>query len=329
MVLSHRRTGCLNRFATLVDQPARHLHAVPGELDPIEALGRALGEAATAPDLRGAFGAIAGWLAPAVGAKAALIVAAGPEGQDSEASAGPVDPVTAVRDAVNADTSPSEDVLIRYLAGLNEARRAGPEAPHGAVVVVLPSTDDGDERQITSIVHAFAELAELCVAHAVRLHHAQTNVDTDPLTGCLTRRALDRAIAAELRRSERSGDAFSIAFFDIDGFKRVNDDRGHLEGDAVLGAVGAALGRSARATDQVGRYGGDEFVLVMPGTDAAAAGHACQRLVADVAAAARAERTPALGLSFGTATWTAGVEAAALIDEADRAMFRTRRARGG
>jgi diguanylate cyclase (GGDEF)-like protein len=312
-----------------VDQPARHLHAVPAELDPIEALGRALGEAAVAPDLRGAFGAIAGWLAPAVGAKAALIVAAGPEGQDNEASAGPVDPVTALRDAVNADRSPTEDVLVRYFTGLNEERRAEPEAPNGAVVVVLPSTDAGDDGQITSIIHAFAELAELCVAHAVRLHHAQTNVDDDPLTGCLTRRALDRAIVAEIRRSERCGDALSIAFFDIDGFKRINEERGHLQGDAVLGAVGAALIRSARATDHIGRYGGDEFVLVMPGTDAAAAADACHRLVADVAAIGRADGAPALGLSFGTATWAAGVQAAALIDEADRAMFRTRRSRDG
>jgi diguanylate cyclase (GGDEF)-like protein len=311
-----------------VDQPARHLHAVPQELDPIEALGHALREAATAPDLRGAFGAIAGWLAPAVGAKAALIVAAGPDGRDSEASAGPVDPVDALREAVTSDTSPREDVLIRYLAGLNEARGAAPEAPHGVVVVVLPSADAGDEGQITSIVNAFAELAELCLAHAARLHHAQSNADDDQLTGCLTRRALDRAIATELRRSERSGEAFSIAFFDIDGFKRINDDRGHRAGDAVLGAVGAALGRSARATDQVGRYGGDEFVVVMPETNAAAAVDACHRLVADVAAAGRADHAPELGLSFGTATWTAGVQAAALLDEADRAMFRTRRARG-
>lgn len=141
-----------DRPATLVGAQPHHLHSVAEDLDPIEALRRALAAAVAAPDLRGAFGAIAGWLAPAVGAKAALIVAVAPGSQDGEAPL---------------------DALIRRLPALQDAHLPAADTSSGALLVVVPSAGANDESQITSIVQAFAELAELCLCHAQRLHHSE------------------------------------------------------------------------------------------------------------------------------------------------------------
>jgi two-component system cell cycle response regulator len=89
---------------------------------------------------------------------------------------------------------------------------------------------------------------------------------TDPLTGCLNRRALADALAQELDRARRYDLAITILLADIDRFKDVNDTRGHVAGDAVLRQVGEILHREARSVDIVARYGGEEFVIVMPET---------------------------------------------------------------
>jgi two-component system cell cycle response regulator len=90
--------------------------------------------------------------------------------------------------------------------------------------------------------------------------------NTDPLTGCLNRRALGEKLQEELERAHRYGLAITILLADIDHFKEVNDTRGHIAGDSVLRQVGDLLLRAARSVDLVARYGGEEFVIVMPET---------------------------------------------------------------
>jgi len=87
----------------------------------------------------------------------------------------------------------------------------------------------------------------------------------DPLTGLFNRRYLDEALPIELGRCERTKDALTVLMLDIDHFKPVNDTHGHQVGDAVLVAVAAALKKSVRIGDIVCRYGGEEFLLVLPG----------------------------------------------------------------
>lgn len=102
--------------------------------------------------------------------------------------------------------------------------------------------------------------------------------DHDPLTGLHNRRVLFEVLAREIGRAQRYGGALSVMMFDIDHFKRVNDTHGHQAGDLVLKAVAAAAMRVRRETDLVGRYGGEEFVMVMPETETGGAVTHAERL---------------------------------------------------
>jgi diguanylate cyclase (GGDEF)-like protein len=89
----------------------------------------------------------------------------------------------------------------------------------------------------------------------------------DELTGLHNRRAFNRELSRELERSRRSRQPFSLLMVDVDYFKAFNDNFGHLAGDAVLRQLAAVLSRTARIVDQVSRYGGEEFAVILPGTD--------------------------------------------------------------
>jgi len=100
----------------------------------------------------------------------------------------------------------------------------------------------------------------------------------DALTGCWNRRAVHERLRHEIHRAVRYNRPLSIAMIDLDRFKEVNDVHGHLTGDALLAWVGAMLRSVARASDIVGRIGGDEFVVVMPDTSPAGALHQAVRV---------------------------------------------------
>jgi len=101
---------------------------------------------------------------------------------------------------------------------------------------------------------------------------------TDTLTGLANRRHLLERLDHELRRSERGHSSFSIVMLDLDDFKRINDSRGHACGDRVLAEVGALLIANVRALDVAGRWGGEEFLLILPGTDAAGAAKVAEKI---------------------------------------------------
>ncbi|HRJ61140.1 MAG TPA: diguanylate cyclase [Azospirillaceae bacterium] len=108
--------------------------------------------------------------------------------------------------------------------------------------------------------------------------------ETDNLTRLLNRATLDRRFAEEIERAKRYGRAFSVILLDIDHFKLVNDEMGHLAGDRVLAACAALLRSSTRTTDVVGRWGGEEFLIFCPET----AGPEALRVAERICAAARA-----------------------------------------
>ena len=117
-------------------------------------------------------------------------------------------------------------------------------------------------------------LSSLRTAHEVERDLART----DPLTGAYNGRAFRELLRLELLRSQRMGYPLSLIYLDMDNFKSLNDRRGHAQGDALLQAVGGALGQGLRATDVVGRLGGDEFTILLPDVDREQAGVVAAKL---------------------------------------------------
>jgi diguanylate cyclase (GGDEF)-like protein len=162
---------------------------------------------------------------------------------------------------------------------------------------------------------------------ALALHNArayQSALDqaiTDGLTGLKTHRYFMEALDGEWRRSARTRRAFSVIMMDLDGFKRVNDRGGHLEGDKVLAAVATLLDARSRQSNVVARYGGDEFALLMPETSAEQAEILAERLRAAVEAD-HFLHAHAVTASFGIATYPDhGPTQAEILRVADSGMY--------
>jgi len=149
---------------------------------------------------------------------------------------------------------------------------------------------------------------------------------TDSLTGVGNRRRLEEALAQELGRAERTGRTLSAFIADLDHFKLVNDTFGHESGDKVLAAFGELLRRRTRASDVVARFGGEEFVVLMPETDLANAVLIAER-VREAMATSRIEPLPEpVTVSFGVAERAAGEPGRALLARADRALYEAKHA---
>ncbi len=136
---------------------------------------------------------------------------------------------------------------------------------------------------------------------------------TDELTAAWTRRAGLEMLDHEFARIERAGGWLSIAFLDVDGLKRVNDAHGHAVGDDLLRALADTVHAHVRGYDLLIRYGGDEFLCVMPGLDEAAAALRMRTIASELAAAHGS-------ISFGVAAYAPGDVQQTLIDRADAAM---------
>jgi diguanylate cyclase (GGDEF)-like protein/PAS domain S-box-containing protein len=141
----------------------------------------------------------------------------------------------------------------------------------------------------------------------------------DPLTGCLNRRSLFDAFVIEWQTTAAQGTVLSCLMVDVDHFKQINDQHGHAAGDEVLKTLSAALMEGVRDTDFVGRYGGEEFCLLLPRTSLKAAGVIADKLRLRVAEACASRQVTA---SFGvTSTENGAKHPQELLEEADRAMY--------
>ncbi len=163
----------------------------------------------------------------------------------------------------------------------------------------------------TQIANAYDEIRQQ-TSHLMNF----AEVRTDPLTGVHNRRGLDDALTSHLALTSRYGTVFSLVIFDIDHFKQVNDRDGHLHGDHVLQELARLFDERVRETDIVGRYGGEEFIVIMPHTDLTGACCFAERLRREVAAASLG-----ITVSGGLAAAQDGDTADSLIARADAALY--------
>jgi len=149
--------------------------------------------------------------------------------------------------------------------------------------------------------------------------------DTDALTGLHNRRALDRRLQQALDAAARGQQPLAVIAFDLDHFKQVNDRFGHEAGDAVLREVGAAVRRRLRQPDTLARLGGEEFLVLLPQTDAAGAALVAEGLRLQVRCTV-AEPAGPVSASFGVAQWDGREGPQALLARADAALYRAKHA---
>lgn len=162
-------------------------------------------------------------------------------------------------------------------------------------------------------------------ATALALVRARAEAGTDTVTGCMNHRAMRRRLHEEIGRAMRTGNPLSCLLIDLDNFKLVNDRHGHAAGDTVLREVGQALVGEFREFDRVARYGGDEFVVILPNAELDSAAAAASRALERLRNLPSREINPGLGASVGAAQWRAPMGADALLEACDAALLRSKR----
>ncbi len=143
----------------------------------------------------------------------------------------------------------------------------------------LVNSDMKVYRRGEMLLESLADYAAIAIENARAVQRIQELSITDDCTGVYNSRHMFTVLSEEVRRSERFGYEFSVLFFDIDHFKRVNDEHGHLIGSKLLGQFGRSLRKNLRLVDAAFRYGGDEFAVLLPQTGKEAALHVARRLM--------------------------------------------------
>jgi diguanylate cyclase (GGDEF)-like protein/putative nucleotidyltransferase with HDIG domain len=194
------------------------------------------------------------------------------------------------------------------------------EQLHGVLYVESSKHTDFSEEEVL-LLRTLADLIAGAYHNALSFQKAQEQAITDGLTGVKTHRFFMESLSAEWKRSTRAGRAFALVLMDLDRFKFVNDFYGHLEGDLVLQRVGHILEANCRRSDVVARYGGDEFVMLMPETNMEHARQLATKLRGWVSADPLL-REKNISASFGIACYPLhGSTPQELIQVADASMY--------
>ncbi|PYQ19438.1 MAG: diguanylate cyclase response regulator [Acidobacteria bacterium] len=211
----------------------------------------------------------------------------------------------------------------------------GRDRPQDVVEGLAAGADDYlrkpfDNLELEARIRTGRRIVELQVELIAAREALREQATTDPLTGLANRRTILETLGKELERSRRSAAACSMIFLDFDHFKQINDTYGHAGGDSVLRQAAAAMRAILRPYDLLGRYGGEEFVAVLPGCDAAGARAAAERLRERIAATAipvgKTSLRVTCSLGVAVADARTGWERDGVLSAADAALYRAKRA---
>ena len=191
-----------------------------------------------------------------------------------------------------------------------------------AVVVLVRRTAGVLDQSAVAVAGALVDQT----ATALALVRARAEAGTDAVTGCMNHRAMRRRLDEEIGRAMRTGGPLSCLLIDLDDFKLVNDRHGHPAGDAMLRQVVQGLVGEFRAFDRVARYGGDEFVVILPNADLDSAAAAAIRALERLRSTSSPERADAgISASIGVAQWRAPMGTDELLAACDEALLRSKR----
>ncbi|HET7030077.1 MAG TPA: GGDEF domain-containing protein [Candidatus Limnocylindrales bacterium] len=310
---------------------------------PIEALAAGVAAAVRGADLDDGIGTLVGAAIAALGAQSAMVSLQDPDRPDPELTLTIGLDEAAQAAAVEAVREPAHPLTV---AGRERAEtrsggtialplivtRAGVEETLGALAVSFADAGSADAadlaylRLVADVASLAVDRARLASTVAERSEWFERLAHTDPLTGLANLRTISRVLELELARAGRQGSEVSVALFDVDGFAAVNEAGGRDAGDDVLRSVAAVLAGSVRLVDTVARYGGDEFLLVAPGS----AGAMVAKRVVDGVADVRAADGSPVSVTAGVARFpTDGSDAESVIAAAEAALERARTAGRG
>jgi diguanylate cyclase (GGDEF)-like protein len=200
-------------------------------------------------------------------------------------------------------------------------------AGHAATLMLLPPSSVYPGRWLDVMVSVAASAIVVLALEGrnqALLGRLAAEARTDPLTGLLNRRGLEERAAVEIAHARRDNSPIALAGFDLDYFKRINDEWGHQTGDRVLVHLARLLMGEARDIDTVARVGGEEFVVLLPDTDLAGARAFTDRVRAGLAAAPAAE-LPSIRVSAGIVASASPDELSTLLQRADSALYAAKR----
>lgn len=310
---------------------------------PLDALAAGVSAAVHGADLDDGIGALVGAAIAALGATSAMVSLQDPDRPDPELTltigldeAAQAAALTAVADAGHPLTVAARD-RVETRAGSTIALplivgRSGIEEALGAIAVTFPNAAAADAAD-TTYLRLLADVASLTVDRArlastlaERSEWFERLAHTDPLTGLANLRTISRVLELELARAGRQGGEVSVAIFDIDALATTNAEAGRDAGDDILRSIASILAGSVRLVDTVARYGGDEFLLVAPGS----AGAMVAQRVLDGVAELAAVGGRSVSVTAGVARFpTDGTDAESVIEAAKGALAKARaQARG-
>jgi diguanylate cyclase (GGDEF)-like protein len=230
---------------------------------------------------------------------------------------------------LNGDLHPFHPMLPKGQLNFIRSLAISPISLQGEVIGSLNQADFSPLRyrpgMDTQLLEQLAVKVSICLSNVIAHERLKWMAVRDPLTGLLNRRIMETVLNREFKRAQRYKSPLSLAFIDLDDFKVINDRHGHECGDALLKYVAGQLGDTTRDSDVVARYGGDEFVIILPGTPVQEANKLLQRLQQHFKDKPMRykEKALAVSISFGVASMADRntTDPGSLLREADTMLY--------